>query len=138
MAHRRRTVQSVSNERYVANGKLVPTRRRKNHVEAAASAVQPERSPPASGSKTVSQRGFVECLAMRKIIAFTVVGAAVLLSVWLISSKVAQSRRNSSLIGRRLPSFSATYLSECPKRTLEIISTRTISNITRPDEAKAG
>jgi hypothetical protein len=35
-------------------------------------------------------------LAMRKIIALTVVGAGVLVSVWLISSKVAQSRRNSS------------------------------------------
>jgi|CZKJ01.1.fsa_nt_gi hypothetical protein len=33
---------------------------------------------------------------MRKIIAFTVVGAAVLVSVWLIGSKVAQERRDSA------------------------------------------
>jgi hypothetical protein len=35
-------------------------------------------------------------LAMKKIIALTVAGAAVLLSMWLISSRVGQSRRNSS------------------------------------------
>jgi hypothetical protein len=35
-------------------------------------------------------------LPMRKIIAFTVVGAAVLVSVWLIGSKVAQERRDSA------------------------------------------
>jgi hypothetical protein len=32
---------------------------------------------------------------MRRIIVLTVAGAALLTSVWLISSKVAQSRRNS-------------------------------------------
>jgi hypothetical protein len=35
-------------------------------------------------------------LAMRKIIALTIAGAAVLFSLSLISSKVAQSKRNSS------------------------------------------
>lgn len=33
---------------------------------------------------------------MRKIITLTVVGAAVLISVWLIGSKVGQSRRDSA------------------------------------------
>jgi hypothetical protein len=35
-------------------------------------------------------------LAMRQIIVLTVVGAAVLVSVWLIASRVAQSRRDST------------------------------------------
>jgi hypothetical protein len=35
-------------------------------------------------------------LSMRKIIAFTVIAAAVLVSLWLIGSKVAQSSRDSS------------------------------------------
>jgi hypothetical protein len=35
-------------------------------------------------------------LAMRKILALTVAGAAVLVSVWLIGSKVAQSKRDSA------------------------------------------
>ena len=33
---------------------------------------------------------------MRKITAITVVGAVVLVSVWIVGSKVAQSRRNST------------------------------------------
>jgi hypothetical protein len=35
-------------------------------------------------------------LAMRKITAITVVGAVVLVSVWIVGSKVAQSRRSST------------------------------------------
>jgi hypothetical protein len=35
-------------------------------------------------------------LSMRKIIALTVVGAAVLVFLWLIGSKVAQSRRDAA------------------------------------------
>jgi hypothetical protein len=35
-------------------------------------------------------------LAMRQIIVLTIIGAAVLVSVWLIGSKVAQSRRDSA------------------------------------------
>ena len=34
-------------------------------------------------------------LGMRKIVTLTIVGAAVLISVWLIGSNVGQSRRNS-------------------------------------------
>lgn len=35
-------------------------------------------------------------LSMRKIMAFTVVGAAVLVSVWVIGSRVERSRRDSA------------------------------------------
>jgi hypothetical protein len=69
-------------------------------------------------------------LSMKKMILFTFIGAAVLVSVWLTGSKVAQSRRDSAY-QKALSQFQHDLPLGTPKDEVRNISTRVMSSTLR-------